>query len=115
MTKAFEGIKVLDLSDRLSGAWAARLFGDFGAEVILSEPKDGHITRHIGPKTKVGDNQTSLLHQFVNWNKQSTLRDQESIQELVSQADIVITTQDRKFVNQFDIDSIHLSITPHGL
>ena len=115
MTKAFEGIKVLDLSDRLSGAWAARLFGDFGAEVILSEPKDGHIARHLGPKTQVGRNQTSLLHQFVNWNKQSTLRDQESIQELVSQADIVITTQDRKFVNQFDIDSIHLSITPHGL
>ena len=38
MTKAFEGIKVLDLSDRLSGAWAARLFGDFGAEVIKIEP-----------------------------------------------------------------------------
>ena len=68
MTKAFEGIKVLDLSDRLSGAWAARLFGDFGAEVILSEPKDGHIARHLGPKMQVGHNQTSLLHLFVNWN-----------------------------------------------
>ena len=41
MIQAFEGVKVLDLSDRLSGAWAARLFGDFGAEVILSEPKEG--------------------------------------------------------------------------
>ena len=69
MTKAFEGIKVLDLSDRLSGAWAARLFGDFGAEVILSEPKDGHIARHLGPKMLVGHNQTSLLHQFVNWEQ----------------------------------------------
>ena len=34
MNKAFNNIKVLDLSDRVSGAWAARLFGDFGAEVI---------------------------------------------------------------------------------
>ena len=47
MTQAFEGVKVLDLSDRLSGAWAARLFGDFGAEVILSEPKEGLSLIHI--------------------------------------------------------------------
>ena len=115
MTQAFEGVKVLDLSDRLSGAWAARLFGDFGAEVILSEPKEGHAARYLGPKMRAGSNQTSLLHQFVNWNKQSCSRDQETLKELVTQADIVITTQDIKFVRQLDIDSIHLSITPHGL
>ena len=72
MTQAFEGVKVLDLSDRLSGAWAARLFGDFGAEVILSEPKEGHAARHLGPKMRVGSNQASLLHQFVNCNKLSS-------------------------------------------
>ena len=49
MSAAFEGLNVLDLSDRLSGAFAARLFGDFGAEVTLAEPPDGHPLRHEPP------------------------------------------------------------------
>ena len=31
MNAAFDGLNVLDLSNRFSGAFAARLFGDFGA------------------------------------------------------------------------------------
>ena len=73
MNQSFEGVKVLDLSDRISGAWAARLFGDFGAEVILAEPEEGHIARSLRPKMKASDNQTSLMHEFVNWNKKSTI------------------------------------------
>ena len=115
MKQAFEGVKVLDLSDRISGAWAARLFGDFGAEVILSEPKEGHVTRHLKPKMKASNHQTSLVHQFVNWNKKSTIRDKETLLELTQDADIVITSQDLEFVKQLPLDSIHLSITPHGL
>ncbi len=38
LVTSFDGVRVLDLSDRLSGAYAARLFGDFGAEVTLGEP-----------------------------------------------------------------------------
>ena len=49
MAKAFENIRVLDLSDRLSGAWAARLFGNFGADVILVEDEQGHPLRHEPP------------------------------------------------------------------
>ena len=45
MTKAFEGIQVLDLSDRLSGAFASRLFGDFGGEVVMGEGEAGHPLR----------------------------------------------------------------------
>ena len=112
MNKAFNNIKVLDLSDRVSGAWAARLFGDFGAEVILAEPESGHITRHLSPKT---EHQESLIHHFVNWNKKSTPLDPENIARLIENADVVITTQNQAIVDQLKIDSIHLSITPHGL
>ena len=42
MKAPHEGLRVLDLSDRQSGAFAARLFGDFGAEVILVERPEGH-------------------------------------------------------------------------
>ena len=49
MLAAFEGLRVLDLSNRLSGAFAARLFGDFGAEVTLVESPEGHVLRHEPP------------------------------------------------------------------
>lgn len=44
-TGAFAGVRVIDLSERLSGAWAARLFGDFGADVALVEPPEGCADR----------------------------------------------------------------------
>ena len=112
---AFEGIKVLDLSTRLSGAWAARLFGDFGAEVLLPETADGHFTRNCQPFFDVGGVKKSLLHEYVNWNKASTSADQEHIAALISTADIVVTTQPSDLIEHLDIRSIHLSITPYGL
>ena len=42
MSGALNDIRVIDLSTDLSGAWAARLFGDQGADVILAEPPTGH-------------------------------------------------------------------------
>ena len=42
MALAFDDVRVLDLSRRMSGAYAARLFGDFGAEVIMVE--DSKVT-----------------------------------------------------------------------
>jgi len=41
----FEVLRVVDLSDRLSGAFAARLLGDFGADVILAKAPEGHVLR----------------------------------------------------------------------
>ena len=49
VTTAFGGLRVVDLSDRLSGAWAARLFGDMAADVVLAEPPDGHPLRREPP------------------------------------------------------------------
>ena len=42
MTKsALEDLRVLDLSTRLSGAYAAKLLGDNGADVVLLEGAGG--------------------------------------------------------------------------
>ncbi len=49
MMRSFDGARVVDLSDRLSGAFAARLFGDFSAEVIMVEPPEGHLLRAEPP------------------------------------------------------------------
>ena len=37
MQAAFDGLRVADLSDRLSAAYAGRLFADYGADVVLVE------------------------------------------------------------------------------
>ena len=114
MATAFPNIRVLDCSTRLSGAWAARLFGDFGAEVILVEPDDGHFLRQVGPFTA---DEQSLMHAFVNWNKKSVSEKQVELDDLVSSADVVITTTTDlpECLLKCQPNVIHLSVTPHGL
>ena len=74
MAKAFDGVRVVDLSDCLSGAWAARLFGDFGADVVLAEPPEGHALRGEPPFLDGEPGvERSLLHRYANWNKRSIL------------------------------------------
>ena len=112
---AFEGIRVLDLSDRLSGAWASRLFGDFGADVLLVEPSEGHPLRHEPPflDDRPGA-ERSLLHAYANWNKRSVvLEDEESISALCAKAHVVVTTSTAPAGVPEGV--AHLSITPHGL
>lgn len=124
MNEAFSGTRVIDLSNRLSGAWAARQFADYGAEVIMVESKGGHALRHEPPYLDdTPGMDSSLLHAYVNWNKQS-VRDPDSrtLIELVSSADILVTTAAPPWddalsalVEALPPGAVHLSITPHGL
>lgn len=125
MPRPFSGIRVIDLSDRFSGAFAARLFGDFGAEVLLLEcDTEGHPTRHQAPfASSTEDQQSSVIHNFVNWNKQSigyNKEDNEQRNTWLATADVVITTSiDEDFLEEvrsaLQPNTVHLSITPHGL
>ena len=86
MSHAFSDIRVLDLSTDLSGAFAARFYGDFGAEVILAENEAGHALR----KSKV-------LHAYANWNKKSIqIQDDDELDSLIRSSDVIITTEINK-------------------
>ena len=124
MASALEGVRVVDLSDRLSGAWAARLFGDFGADVLLVEPPEGHSLR-AEPPFLAGDGgaaaggaptgaaaSESLLHAYANWNKRSVAADQGDVEAACAGADVVVSTGSAPRV---PASAVHLSITPHGL
>ena len=118
MTKAFQGIRVIDLSDRHAGAYAARMFGDFGADVILIEDARGHPLRHEPPFiNNESGNPESLLHHYVNWNKRSVAGTIEDHRGLIAGADVIVTTSTEipDAVLRRSPDSVHLSITPHGL
>jgi len=120
MNAPFHGLRVVDVSDRFSGAFAARLFGDFGAEVILAEPPEGHALRCEPPFLNgVSGEDRSTVHAYVNWNKRSiVINHEDELADLIRSADVVITTSDsppRPALRQLRNDAVHVCITAHGL
>ncbi len=119
---AYEGLVVVDLSRRMSGAFAARLFADHGADVVMLEPPEGHPLRHEAPFL---DDQPgverSALHTYVNWNKRSVvIADPSEAETWIARADVVVTTDGPTELDQWPLsrmrpDAVHLSVTPFGL
>src|SRR4030095_9426915 len=81
----------------LWGAWAGKLLGDLGADVVVVEPPGGHATRGFGPF--VGDEphpDRSLWWWYYNTSKRSvvidldTPRGCEEFRRLVAGADVVV-------------------------
>lgn len=60
------GLRVADLADCVAGQFAARLFADNGADVVLVETAQGSRTRAIGPFDTAGE---SLLFRHLNVGK----------------------------------------------
>ena len=90
---ALEGVRVLDLSEGIAGPFAARLLGDFGAEVVKVEPPGGDPARGLAPLMPgVEEAERSLLFRTLNWNKRGAVlaRTEEALAPLVRRADIVI-------------------------
>ena len=123
-SKAFLHLRVLDLSEKLSGAYAARMFADFGADVVLAEPPEGHPLRGEPPflDDRPGLDR-SVMHAYANWNKRSVaVRDADDVERLAETADVLVTNAIKPWsdaiaraVDALEAGAIHLSITPHGL
>lgn len=119
----FGGLRIVDLSDRLAAAFAGRLFGDFGADVVLCEPPAGHPLRREAPILKGPETtEHSALHAFINWNKRSECRDEATLARLLADADVLITDCHPLGKAPFSAalrflraDAVHLSVTPYGL
>jgi crotonobetainyl-CoA:carnitine CoA-transferase CaiB-like acyl-CoA transferase len=98
MQHALQGVRVLDLSHGIAGPFAARLLGDYGADVIkVEQPGKGDFARYLAPlKTDAATAEQSLLFQYLNWNKRSVALDlrlassRPVMRKLIEQSDIVI-------------------------
>jgi crotonobetainyl-CoA:carnitine CoA-transferase CaiB-like acyl-CoA transferase len=95
--QALEGVRVLDLGQGIAGPLAARLLGDFGADVVKVEPPGGEPGRGLHPLVHEGPAaERSLLFAYLNWNKRGIELDFISeagralLRKLVEQSDIVI-------------------------
>ncbi|HEU0002797.1 MAG TPA: CoA transferase [Ktedonobacteraceae bacterium] len=93
----YDDIVVLDVSSSIRGMHCAKMFGDYGAEVILVEPVGGSAARQVGPfAAGREDRETSLHFMHHNRNKKSvalnlhTERGQELLRELARGADLLI-------------------------
>ena len=72
MTRALEGLKVIDLSRVLGGPYSTQMLADHGADVIKVEPPQGDETREWGPPFQNG---LSAYFASLNRNKRSLALD----------------------------------------
>jgi len=89
-----QGIRILDLSRMVAGAYCSMILADLGAEVIkIEQPGIGDDTRQWGPPYVNGE---SAYFLSVNRNKQSLTLDlrkekaQGIFRELVKRADVIV-------------------------
>ncbi|MEW1947881.1 CaiB/BaiF CoA-transferase family protein [Pseudarthrobacter sp902506025] len=88
-----QGIRVLELGSFIAGPFAARLFGDFGAEVIKVEKPLGGDELRDWRKTR---GTTSMLFRTIGRNKKSVALDlrseagREAVKTIAAKCDVVI-------------------------
>ncbi|MEE8304941.1 MAG: CoA transferase [Candidatus Tectomicrobia bacterium] len=120
MGVALDGVRVLDLSRRASGAWCTRLLADFGADVVMVEPADGHALRAIGPFSCDG---ASVPAAYMLANKRSvvlTPPPTDALALLLAWAQVLVDdalpgdVMDYAHVSRINPELIVCSITPFG-
>lgn len=98
MTGPLQGIRVIDFGRYIAGPYCAALLGDFGAEVIRVEKKDGREDRtlvSLGEREDGSPREGAMFLQ-MNRNKKSLTLDpmcdkgREVVRRLVKGADVVI-------------------------
>lgn len=130
--RALEGIRVVELGEVVSAPYCAKLFADFGADVVKVEaPGSGDVARHWGPFPDDAPHpEKSGLYHFLNTGKRSVTIDvtvphgRERLLELLAWADVFVENNPPAWMRQhgLDYDSIRdvnadlvmISITPYG-
>jgi crotonobetainyl-CoA:carnitine CoA-transferase CaiB-like acyl-CoA transferase len=128
---ALEGIKVIELGQMVSAPYCAKLFADYGAEVVKAEPPGGDEARRWGPFPQDEPHpEKSGLFQFLNTNKRGVTLDvgtaagRDILLRLLRQADVLIENHLPPQMRRWNLDYASLakehpdlvvvSITPFG-
>jgi len=92
---ALDGIRVLDLSEEVGGAYCGKLLADYGADVVLVEPPDGNPLRRRAPFAADG---RSAAFAWYHGGKRSAVLALESpagsarFRQLVAESDVLVDT-----------------------
>ena len=129
--RPYDGVRVLELAEGISGPFAGRWLAALGADVIKIEPTLGDPSRAFGPwPDDLPDDETSGLYLYLNGGKRGitlnldTSDGRELLKELAATADIVIESFEPGWLAEREIDYavlsaerpqlVMLSITPYG-
>ncbi len=90
-----EGVRVLELGNMVSAAYATKLLADLGADVIKVEEPGGDLARTRGPFPQgQPDPEQSGLFLYLNTNKRGVTldirQDAERLHTLIAQTDVLI-------------------------
>ncbi len=132
MAQVLSGMRVLDLSEGIAGPVAAKMLGDFGAEVIKVEPPSGDSARNAGPfRNDVPNPEESAL--FLNFNRNKlgvtldvfTTAGRAVLDRLIADADVLISSYSPALFEQLGLDYdalkainpaiVVVAVTPWGL
>ena len=128
---ALDDLRVLDLSQGIAGPFAARLIGDFGADVIKVEPPGGESGRRMPPFFHDDpDPEKSLFHLLLNLNKRGITLDLDTdegaamLKRLARDVDVIVESFPPGYLASRGLDYASLeqenpglvmtSITPFG-
>ncbi|MEO5901391.1 MAG: CoA transferase [Ilumatobacteraceae bacterium] len=115
----WSGVRVVELAG-LTGAYATRMWAALGAEVIVAEPSEGHLLRHLPPFApgETGP-EGSLWWAFFAQGKRSVVAPPGSpeLERLLASADVVIADVDPALGNPVPAHDgqVFVAITPFGL
>lgn len=128
---ALDDLRVLDLSAGIAGPLAARLIGDFGADVIKVEPPGGESGRRTPPFFQDDpDPEKSLFYLMLNLNKRGITLNLDTeegaviLRQLAHDADVIVESFPPGYLAARGLDYASLapenpglvmtSITPFG-
>lgn len=128
---ALDGIKIVELGQMVSAPYCAKLFADYGADVIKVEPPSGDVARRWGPfpDDRPHPEQSGLFF-FLNTNKRgitldvTAARGRELLLRLIERADLLIENNHPSTMRSLQLDHdalrrvnpelVMISITPYG-
>ena len=111
LPRPLDGVRVLDLSQVVSGPICGRMLADLGADVVKVEPAEGDIIRMLRPQ--VGDDPVSVYFTWVNAGKRSIsvdLRTDEGadlVRRLALTSDVLLDNFRPDVLAKFGLDAEH--------
>jgi len=119
--KGLAGLRVVDLSTGIAGAYCSKLFADAGADVVKVEDAAGDPLRRGSATGADLGGEDGALFRFLAGGKRSVVGDLagEAVTKLLAGADLVVESFAPGVVDALDLPGRHpglvwLSITPWG-
>ncbi len=112
------GVRVIDMTSVLFGAFSSQIFGDLGADVVKVEApgsradNGGDIFRYTGRPARTNGMGPLFMH--YNRNKRSVLLDlrkdddRDALRQLLAEADVFITNVRMKGLEKLGFDYAHV-------